>query len=419
MNEYTRREEVRWMLVSALVLVVCVAGSLGSLLTAKGTTVPDPAARKAAATAKQHAEEVAACAGRAADLSKELAVFRDVAPATGIDKEPAPPEPAPTTPPRPGAPKPKPKQEIAAPAWPAARPTQERAKSLLSCKALLVGAAEPSAGAAKGWAAVEAAAAVPAPADGDGAAGQAAAARAVYVALDGAPVGDIEAHETAAAAAAKQSADASAETAKSTTVVQPLPAGVLGREVAVAAGVLLSLVALLINFFSLRATSARRAQTLVPLRKATRPPERGLHAAALLRVASEGSGGEPGLVLGAAIGGLVAAVVGRQDADWYVAGVTAGLILGLLIQIVARSTAGTSAFRARALGLAEIEKPAVPIVLVLSTVQPGMEGEFLSFFLKLSPPEAANAVEKLANQAEEQILIAADAQAMGRAAGAR
>jgi hypothetical protein len=406
------------MLVSALVLVVCVAGSLGALLTAKGSVVPDPAARKVATAAKQHADEVTACTGRAADLSKEYAVFKDVAPATGIDKEPAPPEPEPKTPPRPGQPKPKPKTEIAAPAWPAAKPTQERAKSLVACKALLVAASEPSAAAAKAWASVEAAAAVPAPPEGDGAQAQTTAARSVYVALDGAPIGEIEAHEAAATAAAKKSADEAADAAAKATVVQGLPKGVLGREVAVAAGVLLSLVALLINFFSLRATSARRAQTLVPLRKATRPPERGLHAAALLRVAAEGSGGEPGLVLGAAIGGLVAAVVGRQDADWYVAGVTAGLILGLLIQIVARSTAGTKAFRARALALAEIEKPAVPIVLVLSTVQPGMEGEFLGFFLKLSPSEAANAVEKLANQAEEQILIAADAQALGRAAAA-
>jgi hypothetical protein len=177
--------------------------------------------------------------------------------------------------------------------------------------------------------------------------------------------------------------------------------------------VMLSLIALLVSFFSLRATSIRRSRSLQPYRKATRPPERGLQAATILRLAAESSGGEPGLVIGAGVGGLLAALAGRVDPDWYVAGVTAGLLLGLLIQIVIRSVGGPKGFRERALALADIEKPAVPIVLVLSTIQPGGEDEFLAFFLKLSPTESANAVEKLANQAEEQILIAADAQALG------
>jgi hypothetical protein len=42
-------------------------------------------------------------------------------------------------------------------------------------------------------------------------------------------------------------------------------------------------------------------------------------------------------------------------------------------------------------------------------VKPGREEDFLGFFLKLSPSEAAVAVEKIAAQAEEQILAAADA----------
>jgi hypothetical protein len=52
----------------------------------------------------------------------------------------------------------------------------------------------------------------------------------------------------------------------------------------------------------------------------------------------------------------------------------------------------------------------VPIVLVLQTVRPGQEEDFVGFFMKLAPTEAAHAVEKLATQAEEQILIAVDAQ---------
>ena len=116
--------------------------------------------------------------------------------------------------------------------------------------------------------------------------------------------------------------------------------------------------------------------------------------------------------MGAGLGGVLAAAVARVDADWYVAGVTAGLVLGLLTQIVVKGVGATRNFRERALTLAESEKPAVPMVLVLSTVRAGAEDDFLNFFLKLSPTEAANAVEKLATQAEEQILMAADAQAM-------
>jgi len=402
------------MLVSALVLVACVAASLGLLLTATGRTVPDPAAHAAATAARHHAEEAEACEGRAADLSKELLVFRDVAPASGIDKEPVDElAPEPSAPP-PRGPKPKPKPERTTPAWPAARPSYERAKALIACKKTLFGDDAPSAASANGWASVNAAASVEAPKEGEALPAQNAAARKVYVALDKAPLEAVQAEEAAKIAAAREAADLATKHAESATIVEPLPQGILGRDVAVAAGVLLSLVALLISFFSLRATSVRRAQTLGAVRRATQVPERGLHAAAIVRLAAETGGGEPGLVLGAGFGGLVAAFVGRADADWYIAGVTAGLILGLLIQIVARSTAGVAKFRARALGLAEIEKPAVPVVLVLSTVQPGLEAEFLQFFTKLSPIEAANAVEKLSNQAEEQILAQADAQALAK-----
>ena len=66
--------------------------------------------------------------------------------------------------------------------------------------------------------------------------------------------------------------------------------------------------------------------------------------------------------------------------------------------------------------VAASEKPAIPIVLVLSGVNPGLEAPFLSFFNGLSAGDAADTVEKLAAQAEEKILAAADA---GAAAAAR
>ncbi len=412
MNEYTRREEVRWILVSAVVLVGCVAGALGLILSAQPARVPDTEAAATAARLRARSDEIARCPDKVQSLRKEARLLRELGSSSGITEEP---EPSPSaSAPRRGAPvkpPPKPKPELAAPAWPAAKPTHERARAVQPCMSLAqeITAAPP---AQAGWAAVEKAGAVKPPSDGADLDAQRASAREVFLALEQVDLGPVEAHVTAAAAEAAAAAQTAEESARGATVRKPLPSGLMGREVAVAAGVMLSLIALLVSFFSLRATSSRRARSLATYRKATRPPERGLHAATILRLAAEPNGAEPGLVIGAGVGGLVAGLVGRVDADWYVAGVTAGLVVGVLVQLIVRNTAGSRRFRERALALADIEKPAVPIVLVLSTVQPGLEDEFLSFFVKLSPTEAANAVEKLANQAEEQILIAADAQAM-------
>ncbi len=419
MNEYTRREEVRWILISAVVLVSCVAASLGLLLTAKGPVTSDPAAIKAAEERVTAAGELQGCVDAAASFKKEVTVFRGVATDSKVLEPPAPPEEEPPPPkggrPLPPKPKPKPKQpDFSDKAWPAAKPTFERAGRLATCRASVSAALAADAQAEQGWKAVASVVEIAAPKEGAAPDAALAAARKVFDAVDTAPIDAVVTHVTAAQAAATSEANAALEAAKATQVQQPLPRGLLGREVAIAVGVLLSLVALLVSFFSLRATSLRRGGSLTPYRKAAHPPERGLQAATILRLAAEPSGGEPGIVLGAGLGGVVAAAVGRVDADWYVAGVTAGLVVGLLTQIVVKGLGSSKHFRQRALNLAEIEKPAVPIVLVLSTVRVGMEDDFLNFFLRLSPPEAANAVEKLATQAEEQILMAADANAAAR-----
>jgi hypothetical protein len=153
----------------------------------------------------------------------------------------------------------------------------------------------------------------------------------------------------------------------------------------------------------------RRLATLVPLRDAARTGSPGTQAAAILKAASAHNGGEPGIVIGSALGGLGAALLQPADADLFVAGVMAGLLIGLLLQWVVRLAIGASRWRARAAELSEIEKPAIPIVLVLSGVNPGLEPEFIQYLKSLSPPDAAAAVEKLASQAEERILAAADA----------
>lgn len=411
---------MRWILVSTVALVASVATALGLMLTATGKVVPDPKAREAAQALEAEAVELDKCAAASKQLIEDVGFFRGASKV--LEQQPEPieepaPEPAPKGPrgrPPPKEPKEKPKPkpkpiDQTKQAWPAATETYTRAGVVDACRAAIDKHAPASQKASEGWAAIQSVAKIKAPKEDD-ASGSLTAARQVYAAIEKAPLDAVEAHAQAARDHARAAADEATAAAASATIVQPLPQGVLGREVAIAAGVFVSLAALLISFFSLRATSVRRAASLAPYRKSVHPPERGLHAAMILRLAAETNGGEPGIVLGAGVGGLLAAAIARADVDWYVAGVAAGLVLGLLVQTVVKTVGVIQHFRARALAIAEIEKPAVPIVLVLQTVRPGEEEQFLSFFMKLSPSEAAHAVEKLATQAEEQILIAVDAQ---------
>jgi hypothetical protein len=154
----------------------------------------------------------------------------------------------------------------------------------------------------------------------------------------------------------------------------------------------------------------RRLAVLVPLRDAARTGSPGAQTAAILKAAAAHNGGEPGIVIGSALGGLAAALLLPADADVFVVGVMAGLLLGLAMQWAFRLAIGARRWRARAAELAEIEKPAIPIVLVMSGVNPGLEPEFIQYLRSLSPEDAAAAVEKLASQAEERILAQAEAQ---------
>ncbi len=421
MNDYTRRGETSWILVSAIVLVASVGGSLGLLLTARGPLVPDQAALDRAARAAELSKTVAACESPAKRFDEELGVLKGIADAAALEEQPAP-APEPTAPKRwqrTPAPKPKPKPALEL-AWPGVKPTHELARSLVGCREAVTGLVEPTADAKRAWEAITAAAAIEAPSE---AGRQVDVAKQVVAATRGVQASALVEQIAQAAKLSSARAQELAGAAESARVQSPLPKGLLGREVAIAAGVVVSLLALLISFFSLRATSLRRMGSLVGLRArgadappgqpGSAPSRAGLQAATLLRLAGEPNGGEPGLVLGAAVGGLVAAAALRLDADFYIVGVLAGLVIGLLIQIVSRRVARAGDFRARALALAEIEKPTVSIVLVLGTIQPGLEDDFLDFFMALPPVEAAHAVEKLAHQAEERILAAADAQALG------
>jgi hypothetical protein len=415
LNEYTRREEVRWILIASATLVVCIAAAVALLVTAQGKLIPDP---EALAMAKATAERSAAyaslkCNRDAKTLADELPLFKKAAEQARVvdDKDKG------TKGKKPSAKKDEKKPDVQL-AWATAQPAYRAAKALARCREATEQAAGVRPDAARAWDAVRDANALVPPADNDNAA-QIDAARKLLGLLGDAPVDKLVQSTKDAEVALKTAADDSDKKAAvertSPTKREPLPKGLLARELAISLGVGLSLIALLISFLSVRATSVRRLVTLLPLRDAAKNGMPGLQAAALLRLAGQPNGGEPGLVIGAAVGGLVTAASFRLDADLFVAGVMAGLLLGLGAQVALRAGGNSAKWRARATELGEIEKPAIPIVLILSGVNPGLEDQFLGFFSGLAPADAAATVQKLATQAEDRILAAAEAGAAANA----
>jgi hypothetical protein len=422
-NEYTRREEVRWTLLASLLMVLCIAPAVIFLVTAKGKLVPDMDARKAADDAAEHVKPVHACVQAAKKLRDEMGAFKDVAKAAHLDAADDS---------DPGKKPPK-KQSLAGRlnrklqekekepdiglAWNAAQPSQKAAKQLVEkdCKVLVEAATGARADEAPVWETIGKIADIH-PATDDKKE-ELDATRAMLKLLADLPVDKIVQHATDAVAATQKHADelsAAADVAKKT---EPLPDGVLvKRQPAVGLGVGLSVIALLLSYLSVRVVSNRRLSTLVPLREAAKMSQPGVHAAAVLRLASQPNGGLPGAVIGSAFGGLIAAAVAAVDTDVFIGGVMLGFLFGLGVQFLYGMLMGASRWRQRATELAEIEKPAIPIVLVLSGVNPGLEAQFVKFFNALSPAEAATTVEKLASQAEERILAAADAGAAANGA---
>jgi len=403
-NVYTRREEMRWTLVALVVLVLTTGGSVARLMTAKGPLIPDPAAQASAKNAEARATQAKTCAQTADKLITEIPVFKASAKAARL----ATPAPSATAPSPRGRkpPPPKEKEPDIELAWPTAMPAWKQAKALAPCRTALEGVVESNPEITKGWDAIAAAAAIT---PGDDHKSQVDAARTLLAALETAPVDKLVEATKAAETKLKKASDAEAEKAKTATVREPLPPGLLPRQLAIGIGVLIGVITLLASFLSVRATAARRLATLLPLREAAKQGQPGLQAAAILTLAAQHNGGEPGLVFGAGLGGLAAAIAFPVDADIFVAGVMVGLLLGLGIQWSLRLSQGMGAWRRRASELADIEKPATPIVLVLSAVHVGREAEFWGFFSNLSPPEQANTVLQLSAQAEEQILAAAEA----------
>ena len=417
MNEYTRREEVRWTLIASLALVLGMAPAVFLLVTAQGALVPDPAARAVATVAADKAQQIHTCVVTADKLPTEIDVFKSAAKAAHLDAN------APDTPLEVAAPNHKqtlknlvkgklpPKKPDAALAWPAAQPSQKLAKALALCRSTIdFAVARPETAAT--WNAIAKAAEVMTP--GNDKNEQIVAARALLKLLGEAPVDKVVAQVHEAEAELKKTSEAATSRAQTAMIREPIAEGIIPRRIAVGVGVGLSVITLLLSYLSVRVASSRRLSTLVPLREAAKTSQPGVHAAALLRLAAQHNGGQPGMVVGAAFGGLFAAAIQRADTDVFIVGVMGGCLLGLVLQWVFRVAMGASRWRVRATELAEVEKPAIPIVLVLSGVNPGLEGPFITFFNGLSPPDAAQTVEKLAAQAEEKILAAADAGAAAR-----
>lgn len=425
MNEYTRREEVRWTLIASLIMVLCIAPAVILLVTAKGKLVPDPAAHRAADEAAEKIKPAHACAVAAEKLQTEIDPFKATAKAAHLDAdEAAAPDPKKKKPRTVagkirGAAKDladKDKEPDIGLAWGAAQPTQKAAKQLVPCRVTVEAVAGERKEAAPAWEAIAKAAAVlPAAEDKHE---ELVAARTLLKLWDGIAIDRIVVQTKDAEEAAKKLSEDLATKAGTAFIREPIPEGLVPRRLAVGLGVGLSVIALLLSYLSVRVSSNRRLMTLVPLREAAKTMQPGLHAAAVLRLAAQPNGGLPGAVIGGAVGGLVAAAVAPSDTDIFIGGVMMGFLFGLGAQFLFRMLAGANAWRLRASELAEIEKPAIPIVLVLSGVNQGLEGPFVKFFSGLSDTDAASTVEKLAAQAEERILAAADAGAAARQAAA-
>jgi len=406
-NEYTRSEEVRSTLIASVILILCVAVAVLRLVTAQGQMIPDPQAKEASKIADGKSTQAQGCTVHAEKLVTEIDVFKSSVKAARVsvdeaDSGPPPPKwkPKPKT-------KDKPDIDLA---WATAQPTYKQVKALAQCRDLIEATGGVKPAATPAWGAIVEAAGLTPP--GEDKTQQVEAVKKLHSLLGDAPVEKVHDATKEVAASLKAASEKAKETADRAVVREALPEGVFPRRIAVGAGVILCVIALLVSYMSVRVASVRRLATLVPLRDAAKAGQHGLHAAAILKLAGQHNGGEPGMVMGAGFGGLLAAVIQPADADLFVAGVMGGLLIGLGIQWGYRILTGASKWRRRSTELADIEKPGIPIVLALSSVNTGLESQFLSFFNELPPADAAATVEKLASQAEERILAAADAGAV-------
>jgi hypothetical protein len=406
LNEYTRREEIRWTLVSVFILVPAVAVAIVRLVLAEGPMVPDPTAIRSEDEARQLEESYKSCVRSASKLRDEVSVFKSrAAQAEKAAKEEAEKN-------RFGR---KPGEiEFEIP-WSAASLVLKHASTLHNdkCRGATETAAKKNAGATPAWRAVQRAAKIDDPGD-DKKKQQEAANKLLELFGDEEAVAKLKTHIERAEKQLAANVEAASQRRATALVRAPLPQGLFPRGAAIGVGVGVSLAALIISYISVRSASVRRGKTLVSLRRFANTPEAGLQAAAIVRLAAYHNGGEPGMVIGSALGGLLAALLAPTNdpnifiADLFVAGSMGGLLIGLAAQWLVRTLTSVGRWRERTKELGDIEKPTIPVALVLGGVTPGLEKQFLRYFEALPVADAATVVQKLAAQAEEQILAAAD-----------
>jgi hypothetical protein len=421
-NEYTRREEIFWTLVTVFILMTAEVVTIVRLVRAKGPMVRDPEAIQALQTAETAKADFAKakCPTVAKKLGSEVGIFRTRA--ESAEKE-AKDAAAKARPPKKGA------VDYTIP-WAQAANVLKQAKALKSadCRRLSDEAVA-SANAAPGWKAVEAAAALSE--GGDEKAQQETAKKLLGIFKSDKELSSIALHAEAAGKALEEKRVAADEGAKNLIQAtgetcaragmrcdsKGVPEGLFPMRWAMAVGIAVALAALVISYLSVRSASMRRAKLLVALRRFANTPEAGLQAAAIVRLAAHHNGGEPGMVMGAALGGVLAALFAPTEnpnvfiADLFVAGSMGGLLVGLGGQWLFRTLVAVKKWRDRSKELGDIEKPTIPVALVLGGVTPGLEKQFLRYFEALPIGDASMVVQKLAAQAEEQILAAADAAA--------
>ena len=409
MNEYTRREETRWTLATVLVLVPAVASAIGILVNAKGPMVTNPTAIRAETDARAQFEGFKGCSKYAKDLAGEVGVFKSrAAQAKRAAEEKARKRRRRRR---------KTKSVDFDIPWSAASPVFKQVNSLAkkNCRAIATRAASTNDGTAKAWNAVTEAAKLKTPSN-DPKARQAATKKLLSL-FAKVPLQELASHAKKASKRLTSNLEEAEAKRKKDLIQAPLPEGLFSRGAAIGVGVLIALAALIISYISVRSASIRRGTALMALRPLANTEEAGMQAAAIIRLAAHHNGGEPGLAIGAALGGLLGvltAISGTTASfvpDLFVAGTMGGVLLGLAIQWVVRRIEGASRFRVRAKELGDVEKPTISIDLVINAVTPGRETDFLRYFESQPMANASAIVQKLAVNAEAQILAAAEAAA--------
>lgn len=396
--------------MTVCLLVPATVGASLALWRAKtqGPLVPDAAAIATAKRAKDTEEDFAKarCSVVAKKLGEEVTVFKQRAASAEKEAKDAAEKGKKVWP--------VPALTFAIPIAPAQSVLKQgKALAQASCKRLTEEATSVSPNTAAGWKAVETIAGLQ---DGGAESAQQAMAQALLAAVqDDKQLNNVFLHSKKAGETLAEKRIATAALAATARQRVEPALGLLSFKVAVGVGILLPVVALILSYLSLRSASLRRGKLLVALRRFANTPEAGLQAAAIVRLAAHHNGGEPGMVLGSAVMGFLAAVLTPSDnpnvfmADSFVAATMGGLLIGLAAQWGIRTVFVGSRWRQRTQELGDIEKPTIPVALVLGGVSPGLEKQFLRYFEALPIADAAQWVQKVAAQAEEQILAAADA----------